>query len=309
MTTPGGDEGGNASIEEYARFADATRGALDIAAEGRLSVAWKHDGTTETAWVLFVSSNYFEMVKARPIAGRIDVSPAAGGPPSVVIGERFWRRKLNAASPAGLTLRLNNTDVAVAGVLPDSFTGPSGLYSPDVWLPLDATRGLQHVTRAAEARHAMALRPGPHEAGHERARRSRDASTPRWPRWRTTGPTRTASAAPDSGCSREANQRAPADVKIAAGIVMGIIGLVLLLACFNVANLLLARAVERERDMGIRAALGASAGRLVRLVMAEGVDDCRPRRCRRAGARALDAVAGRLVRHSNRAAAARRSDA
>src|SRR5262245_11475405 len=136
-TTPGGDEGGNASLEEYRHFADATRGALDVAAEGRLGVSWRHDGTTDTAYALFVSPNYFTLVDVRPIAGRIDVAPAGHGAAAAVVGERFWRRKLQAAPLAGLTLRLNNVDVSVAGVLPDSFTGPAGLYSPDVWLPLD----------------------------------------------------------------------------------------------------------------------------------------------------------------------------
>ena len=96
------------------------------------------------------------MVNATTIAGQLARPAAADGPPSVVIGERFWRRKLNAASLAGLTLRLNNTDVGVAGVLPESFTGPAGLYSPDVWLPLDDLARLRHVARAA----ASATRAG-----------------------------------------------------------------------------------------------------------------------------------------------------
>src|SRR5262245_53748327 len=59
-TTPGGDESGYASLAEMERFVDATRGSLDVAAEGRASVAWRHDGTTETAWVLYVSDNYLD---------------------------------------------------------------------------------------------------------------------------------------------------------------------------------------------------------------------------------------------------------
>src|ERR1051325_2672352 len=58
LTTPGGDENGNASIAEYERFRDATANVLDTAAEGRSSLAWKHDGATETAWVLYVSRQY-----------------------------------------------------------------------------------------------------------------------------------------------------------------------------------------------------------------------------------------------------------
>ena len=59
LTTPGGDENGYASIAEYERFRDATKGVLDIAAEGRSALAWKHDGATETAWALYVSRQYF----------------------------------------------------------------------------------------------------------------------------------------------------------------------------------------------------------------------------------------------------------
>lgn len=268
LTTPGGDEGGNASAADYERFAEATRGALDIAAEGRLSVAWRHDNTTETAWVLFVSSNYFSLVNVQPILGQARIAGAADMP-SIVVGERFWRRKLNAAPLAELTLRLNETDVSVAGVLPDSFTGPAGLYSPDVWLPLE-DRALFKTSAALEARDSRwlfimgRLRPG--VGVPEVQARVEAAAAAMAQEW------------PDTHARRGARFRLFKDgnserrgLGIASGIGMGIISLILLLACFNVANLLLARAVERERDMGIRAAIGASSGRLVRLVVAEGL--------------------------------------
>src|SRR5262245_24714520 len=115
-TTPGGDESGYASLAEMARFAEATRGALEIAAEGRSSLAWRHDGTTDTAWVLYVSDTYLSLVDAPVLAGRLRVARSAGGPPTAVIGERFWRDRLGAASLAGLTLALNNREVLVSGV-------------------------------------------------------------------------------------------------------------------------------------------------------------------------------------------------
>ena len=268
LTTPGSDESGNASIEEYRRFAEGTRGALEVAAEGRLSVNWQHDGTTSTVYVLFVSPNYFDLVATRPLAGSIRVAPPSSAPAAVVIGERFWRRALHAASPAGLTLRLNNVDVAVAGILPDSFTGPAGLYSPDVWLPLDAVADFR-TSAALQQRDTRwlfvmgRLQPGVMLAEAQgRVEAAAAAMTRDWPETHRQRGARYRLFARDSGELR--------GITIASGIAMGVIGLVLLLACFNVANLLLARAVERERDMGVRAALGASAGRLVRLVITEG---------------------------------------
>jgi predicted permease len=267
-TTPGVDEGGNASLPDYQRFADATRGALDLAAEGRASLAWRHDGSSDTAWVLFVSPNYFSMLDAPVIAGRLAVARADGGAPAVVIGERFWREKLGAPSLAGLTLRLNDTDVSVAGVIAGTFTGPAGIYSPDVWLPLDDVGlfGTAADLQARETRWLFLLGRLAPDATATQVQGQLDAAVAAMARdW------------PESHRERGARFRMLSEgnserrgIATGAAIGMGLIGLVLLLACFNVANLLLARAVERERDMGIRSALGARPSRLLRLVVTEG---------------------------------------
>ena len=268
LSLPGGDESGNASLADYQRFADATRGALEVAAEGRLSIGWRHEGVTRTAWALFISPNYFSIVDPQPIAGRIHVARGGDGLPSAVIGERFWRRTLNSASLAGLTLRLNGVVVNVTGVMAESFTGPAGVYSPDVWLPLEDLTVFR--TSAALQNHDQRwlfvfgrLHPG--AAVPEVQARIDSASAAMVQEWPDTHKGRSARFR----LFKEGNSELRA-LSTAATIAMGVIGLVLLLACFNVTNLLLARAVEREREMGIRAAIGASAARLVRLVVIEG---------------------------------------
>jgi putative ABC transport system permease protein len=268
-TMPGGDESGYASLAELERFTDATRDTLDTAAEGRSSVAWRHDGIAETAWALFVSSSYFSMVNAPILAGQLHVARMEnGGPASAVIGERFWRTKLGAASLARLTLRFNDMDVDVAGVIPESFTGPAGIYSPDVWLPLDdLTRfGTSPALQKRDTRWLFVM-----------GRLKGGADAPQ-----AAGQVAAAAAAmarewPDTHKGRSAQFRMLGQrnselrgLTVGASVGMAVIGVVLLLFCFNVASLLLARAVERERDMGIRSALGASPGRLMRLVVTEG---------------------------------------
>ena len=268
LTTPGGDEAGNGSLPDFERFAEATRGSLDLAAEGRSTLAWHHEGGTDTAWVLYVTSNYFSIVDTAPIAGRLEVARTPGGTPTAVIGERFWREKLAGRSLAGLSLRLNHTNVDVVGVLPESYTGPAGIYSPDVWVPLEDialfrtspalqardTRWLFFLGRLEPDATVAAVQGQLDTAAAVMARDWPDTHRERGVRFRMLG-------------ERNSELRGLA---AGAAIGMGLIGLVLLLACFNVANLLLARAVERERDMGIRTALGARPARLMRQVVAEG---------------------------------------
>jgi macrolide transport system ATP-binding/permease protein len=218
--------------------------------------------------VLFVSANYFSMVNATTIAGQLRVQHVADGPPSAVIGERFWRRKLGAAPLAGLTLVLNNTDVSVAGVMPESFTGPAGIYSPDVWLPIEDLERFARtdLLRNRDTRWLFVMGQLRHGASTPQVQTLVDAAVATMARdWPATHQDRRARFRMLGEGNSELR-----GLTIGAAIGMGIIGLVLLLACFNVANLLLARAVERERDMGIRAALGASRGQLMRLVVTEG---------------------------------------
>ena len=265
-TMPGGDESGYASLAEYRRFGDATAGALDLAAEGRSSIAWRHDGSAETAWVLYVSRNYFSLVDAPVIVGRRQVD-RDGAAVSAIIGERFWRETLGAPAISGLTLRLNHVDVSVAGVVDGSFTGPAGIYSPDIWLPLEQLPlfGAAPLMEQRDTRWLFLM-----------GRLLDGASAPQVHAHVQAAAAEMASDWPDTHRDRSAEFRMLdggtelRGIATAAAILMGIIGLVLLLACFNVANLLLARAVERERDMGIRTALGARPSRLMRLVVTEG---------------------------------------
>jgi predicted permease len=262
------DPDSNASMAELERFIDATAGVAEVAAEGRSTVPWTHDSGTETAWVLYVTPNYFSMVNAPTIAGDLAVASDNGAQPVGIIGERFWREKLGSRSIAGLTLRLGGTDVAIAGVVAESFTGPAGIYSPDIWLPLGdvALFSSSPALKKRDSRWLFIMaRPNAGVSmadiqGHVDtavALMARD-----WPDTHKGHPARFWKLGEPNGERR--------GIGIAAGVGMAIIGLVLLLACFNVANLLLARAVEREREMGIRAALGAQPGRLMRLVIAEG---------------------------------------
>ncbi|MGE3276681.1 MAG: FtsX-like permease family protein [Vicinamibacterales bacterium] len=268
-TTPTGDENGYASLPEYSRFEEATRGRADLAAEGRLALAWRHDGETDTAWGLLVSPGYFGLVPVEPVAGVNQVTGGRGRPLSAVVGERYWRQRLAAAPLAGLTLNLNGVDVAVTGVLPEAFTGPGGIYAPDVWLPLEGVPelALSPSLRARDSRWLFLLaRPSPGvppAALDAAAAVAADGMARDWPGTHTG---RGAHYVPPGAIDGELG-----GLRTAAAVAMAVIGLVLLLACFNVATLLLARAADREREMGIRAALGAGGPRLLRMALAEGL--------------------------------------
>ncbi|HET7217832.1 MAG TPA: ADOP family duplicated permease [Vicinamibacterales bacterium] len=267
-----GNPHGYVSWPDYQDIARSTRAFDAIAAEGRRPFSF-HDGqTVRQVWGLCVSSNYLTALAARPAIGRV-FSPAdvSGTEVPVVVSYRFWNEQLGGGDTvAGRTMTLNARSVAIVGVMPDDFQGPGGLFEADVWLPLDRADVLGFVDVTASRERAWLALIGRLSTNITTAAAAADlqaavASLP-LPSRIDTRVNRTLRFWPLLEGHPEARGIAPF-----AYIALAIVGLVLLLACFNVAGLLLARAADRQRDISIRAALGASRGRIIRQFALEGL--------------------------------------
>lgn len=269
----------------FEQIRDQQQSFSSLAAWGPMRVDLSTSGESRPAQGMWVSGNFFSTLGVAPIAGRL-IGPAEDRPdcptPAAVISYPFWQREYaGRADIVGQSIRLDGHEFAIAGVTPASFYGVEVGRQFDVAVPLCAERQIRGEKRSALQSADWwwlaafgRLKPG---VSFERATTELKTIAPGIFA-ATVPPGYVASDAKNYlafGLKADELNKGFSELRGEFGepllLLLGLAGLVLLIACGNLANLMLARASSREREMAVRLAIGASRPALVRQLMCESL--------------------------------------
>lgn len=274
---PGGINYGSNSIPHYQDLRDRSSDVYSgVAAWGfdQVSLTWA--GRPQTAFGMSVSANFFNVLGVTPLYGRTFVPAEATGPgahPVVVLSYHGWKQLFGGdPSVVGKSLILDGRDYTIVGITPQDFAGPMPIVTPEVFVPLMQVNELRPgegdllKARGSNSFNVVArLKPGITIAqAKDRMSALVLALRQEFPdQYKDNGIFLVRQA--DAGIHPMLKN---AEVGLSS-VVMGVVAILLLIACVNVANLFLARSRDRAREMAIRLSLGAARRALIRQLLVE----------------------------------------
>ena len=261
---------------DFEAMRDGQRSFVGLTATNIAPMSLTGKGKPERVWGMVASANYFDLLGVRPILGRgflPDEDNKPGGAPVAVISYRLWQTHFGAnPDVVGQTLEINQHPYTIVGVAPAVFQGSQTGLRSEIWIPimmeeqllpqgdlihdhhyffLGVLGRLKPGVRLEQAQEEMTLRLKREAKNYPEEHKGHDTVTV-YPLWRNP-----------LGANQLFSTLLP--------MLMTIAGLVLLLACANVANLMLVRSVARRREIAIRLSLGANRWRLVRQLLVESL--------------------------------------
>src|SRR5215813_5095829 len=258
-------------------FADVAVIEFAVAGIGR-------DHDMRRSFAFLTSDNYFSMMGVQPFRGRFfnaeECKPNANLP-VVVTSYGFWKRNGGRNDFVGSTLHINGQPYIVIGIAPDGFSGASALVAPDIWLPIGIRSQLGSAFGDSEATHDLLNSKNYTFNLTARLRHglTMDAAKARLPvlaqRFNAIQPdisegARELQIQTPSRFSLSTQPEDDGPITLIATLLMAMAGAVLLIACLNLANMLLARGTSRSREIAVRLAVGASRWQIVRQLLCEG---------------------------------------
>src|SRR5881409_3755832 len=254
--------------------------ALEFAVAG---IGRDHDMLRSFAFI--TSENYFPMMGVQPFRGRFysaeECKPNANMA-VVVSSYGFWKRNGGRDDFVGSTLHINGQPYTVIGIAPDGFSGANALVAPDIWVPLGVRSQLGSAFGDSETTHDL-LEPKNYTfnlVARMRPGQTIEAAKARLPvlaqRLNAVQPegsegARELQIQTPSRFSLSTQPEDDGPITLIATLLMAMAGAVLLIACLNLANMLLARGTARSKEIAVRLAVGASRWQILRQLLCEGL--------------------------------------